>query len=89
MSNIMFKKSPIILAAAMATALSFSPIAVTQAADMEKCYGVSKAGVNDCKTANSSCAGTSKTDAQKDAFLALPKGTCAKIVGGSLILAAK
>jgi uncharacterized membrane protein len=56
---------------------------------MEKCYGVSKAGVNDCKTANSSCAGTSKTDAQKDAFLALPKGTCAKIVGGSLILAAK
>ena len=31
---------------------------------MEKCYGVAKAGKNDCQTANSSCAGTSKKDAQ-------------------------
>ena len=51
---------------------------------MEKCYGVAKAGKNDCQTATSSCAGTSKKDAQKDAWLAVPKGACEKIAGGSL-----
>ena len=54
------------------------------AADMEKCYGVAKAGKNDCQTSNSSCAGTSKTDGQKDAFVLVPKGSCEKLVGGSL-----
>lgn len=53
-------------------------------AEVEKCYGVAKAGKNDCQTSSSSCAGTSKTDAQKDAWVAVPKGTCDKIVGGSL-----
>jgi len=53
------------------------------AADMEKCYGVVKAGKNDCQTANSSCAGTSKKDGQADAWILLPKGTCDKLVGGS------
>lgn len=52
--------------------------------EKEKCYGVAKAGKNDCATGSSSCAGTSKTDGQKDAFIALPKGTCARLVGGSL-----
>jgi uncharacterized membrane protein len=42
----------------------------------EKCYGVVKAGKNDCQTGSSSCAGTSKADAQKDAWLYVPKGTC-------------
>lgn len=50
----------------------------------EKCYGVVKAGKNDCQTAASSCAGTSKKDAQADAWIAVPAGTCAKIVGASL-----
>ena len=53
-------------------------------ADVEKCYGVAKAGKNDCQTSNSSCAGTSKTDGQKDAWLLVPKGTCEKLVGGSV-----
>ena len=52
--------------------------------DMEKCYGVAKASKNDCQTASSSCAGTAKQDRQKDAFIAIPKGTCGKIAGGSL-----
>jgi uncharacterized membrane protein len=52
--------------------------------DMEKCYGVAKAGKNDCQTASSSCAGTSKENRQADAFIAVPKGTCSKIDGGSL-----
>jgi uncharacterized membrane protein len=54
------------------------------AADMEKCYGVAAAGKNDCQTATSSCAGTSTSDRQVDAFIAVPKGTCGKIAGGQL-----
>ena len=52
--------------------------------DVEKCYGVSKTGKNDCKTLSNACAGHSTADGQKDAFIALPKGTCERIVGGSL-----
>ena len=37
--------------------------------EAEKCYGVAKAGKNDCQTANSSCAGTSKRDLQGDAWI--------------------
>ena len=51
----------------------------------EKCHGVAKAGKNDCKTANSSCAGTSKEDGQKDAWVYLPEGTCDKLVGSSMM----
>lgn len=52
--------------------------------DVEKCYGIAKAGKNDCKTLSNACAGHSGTDNQKDAFIALPAGTCERIVGGSL-----
>lgn len=52
--------------------------------DMEKCYGIVKAGKNDCQTVNSSCAGTAEVDSKPDAFIVLPKGTCEKITGGSL-----
>jgi uncharacterized membrane protein len=51
--------------------------------DMEKCYGVAKAGKNDCKTLSNACAGHSTADNQKDAFIAVPAGTCERIVGGS------
>jgi len=51
---------------------------------MEKCYGIVKAGLNDCQTATTSCAGSATKDSQADAFLFLPKGLCEKIVGGSL-----
>jgi uncharacterized membrane protein len=54
------------------------------AASKEKCYGVAAAGQNDCATNTSSCAGTSKTDSQGDAFIAIPTGLCGKITGGSL-----
>ncbi|HBA34969.1 MAG TPA: hypothetical protein DCZ12_12625 [Gammaproteobacteria bacterium] len=66
---------------AMGTTLATAPAV---AADKEKCYGVSKAGKNDCATSNSSCAGTAKKDGQPDAFVAVPKGLCEKLVGGSL-----
>lgn len=53
--------------------------------EMEKCFGVAKAGRNDCATSTGSCAGTSTTDRQKTAYIAIPKGTCSKIAGGTLI----
>ena len=49
----------------------------------EKCYGISKAGQNDCQTATHSCAGTATADNQADAWIYVPAGTCAKITGGS------
>lgn len=51
---------------------------------MEKCYGIMKAGKNDCQTKTASCAGSATKDNQKDAFLFLPKGDCEKITSGSL-----
>ena len=52
--------------------------------EKEKCYGVVQAGKNDCATKTSSCVGSSTIDGQKDAFIAVPKGLCGKLVGGSL-----
>jgi uncharacterized membrane protein len=49
-------------------------------AEMEKCYGVAKAGQNDCKAgAGTTCAGTSKADYQGNAWKNVAKGTCVTI----------
>jgi uncharacterized membrane protein len=65
-----------------------SPViaATTQASDqpMEKCYGIAKAGMNDCAAGTQSCAGSVTKDKQADAFLFVPKGLCQKITGGIL-----
>ena len=50
---------------------------------MEKCFGVAKAGQNDCKAGAHACKGKAAKDGEKDSFLMVPKGTCDKIVGGS------
>ena len=73
----------IAIATALAAALAM-PATVQAQGAMEKCYGVAKAGKNDCQTAKSSCAGTSKSDHQADAWISVPKGTCEKIAGGKL-----
>lgn len=51
---------------------------------MEKCYGVAKAGKNDCGANGHGCAGQAKADGDKNEWLSLPKGSCERIVGGSL-----
>ena len=82
-------KTTMLVASALATAISLSATlaqagpAATPDYENEKCFGVAKAGQNDCQTATSSCAGTSKRDAQADAWIYVPAGTCAKIVGGT------
>ncbi len=74
-----------IVTSAITAALALAPIAGAQAADQEKCYGVAKAGKNDCKAGpGTSCAGTSTTDGQGNAWMLVIEGTCEKIVGGSL-----
>ena len=52
--------------------------------DVEKCYGVAKAGKNDCAGAAHACSGQSKKDGSSKEWVSLPKGTCERIVGGSL-----
>ena len=48
--------------------------------EMEKCYGDSMAGKNDCAAGpGTTCAGTSKADYQGNAWKNVPKGTCDKI----------
>lgn len=81
-----------VITAALAAVLALnatSLAAVAQAAEKdkakgEKCYGIAKGGKNDCQTATAACAGQSTQDGQKDAFIYVPKGTCDKIVGGSM-----
>lgn len=58
--------------------------AAIKAGKIEKCYGVNKAGKNDCQTATASCAGSSTKDFDKAAFIAVPMGTCEKLGSGSL-----
>lgn len=82
------KKTDATLAGAIAGLLTLaaggSALAGTvQCFENERCYGVVKAGMNDCATANSACAGTAKRDFQKDAWVYLPKGKCEKL-GGTL-----
>ena len=57
--------------------------AQTQSTPKEKCYGVSKAGQNDCAAGKNTCAGTSKKDNDPTAWKLVAKGTCDKM-GGKL-----
>lgn len=50
---------------------------------MEKCYGIAKAGKNDCGTAAHACSGQSQKDSDPVEWLYMPIGTCDKIIGGS------
>lgn len=56
------------------------------AADMEKCYGVVKAGKNDCADSKGmhSCAGSAKVSGEKSEWILLPSGTCDRLVNGNL-----
>lgn len=81
------KNANTVIAAGLAAAISLGSQAQAYADEMpalEKCYGIAKAGKNDCKTQSNICAGHAFADNQTDTFVALPAGTCERIVGGSL-----
>lgn len=54
--------------------------AIAAGDNMEKCYGVSLKGKNDCKAgAGTTCAGTAKMDYQGNAWKLVPAGSCVKM----------
>jgi uncharacterized membrane protein len=81
-----------LLVSALAAAISLPGIAAVQAGPAtepsytaEKCYGLAKAGQNDCaSTGNHSCAATSKIDGDPASWIFVPAGYCERIVGGHL-----
>jgi uncharacterized membrane protein len=75
------------LQAAVASALALG-LATPSLAQMpapqggtEKCYGVAKAGQNDCATAKHGCATLAKVDRDPEEWKMVPKGTCEKMGG--------
>ena len=82
----------VLIASAIASAFAGTAIFSAQAGPApeptfkaEKCYGIAKAGKNDCaSTGNNSCAGTSKANADPRAWLYVPAGYCERIMNGSL-----
>ncbi len=73
-------KSLATLAGIAIVATVASPAAHAGKKEMEKCYGVAKAGKNDCAAGpGTSCAGSSTRDYQGDAWKLVPKGTCVKM----------
>jgi len=81
------KANPTVIHNALASVLALGLVSVAGSAlaakgDTEKCAGIVKAGQNDCGTSKSACAGTIKADRDPEAWVAVPKGTCAKIAGG-------
>ena len=67
-----------ITAIALATLASGAVLAQDKKTEaVEKCYGVSLAGKNDCAAGpGTTCAGTSKVDYQGNAWKYVAKGTC-------------
>jgi uncharacterized membrane protein len=75
----------LIASGALASVLALGLISAVQAADegKEKCYGIAKAGANDCSNLSGthSCAGQAKAEMAPEEWKYIPKGTCAKLGG--------
>ncbi|HET6317605.1 MAG TPA: DUF2282 domain-containing protein [Chloroflexota bacterium] len=75
----------LIASSALASVLALGLLSAggVQAADKEKCYGVAKAGQNDCANLSGthSCAGQSKAEMGVDEWKYVAKGTCAQLGG--------
>jgi uncharacterized membrane protein len=76
----------LIVSSALASALALGLINTASAADAaskEKCYGVAKAGQNDCAnlSGSHSCAGQTKADGDVNDWKYVAKGTCKDLKG--------
>ena len=76
----MSKNIPATLTLAIAAAAAMTgAVGTAHAQEMEKCYGISLAGENDCAAGpGTTCAGTSSVDYQGNAWTLVPAGTCEK-----------
>ena len=81
----MNKRHALIAAALVSVCAAGTAAAADAKADQEKCYGIAKAGQNDCATTTGShsCAGQSKMDKSAADWKYVAKGTCEK-AGGKL-----
>jgi len=82
MSNL---NSKAMIAVALAGLMGSSALMAADAPKTEKCYGIAKAGQNDCATKNGShsCAGQGKKDNDPNEWKKVPAGSCEKM-GGKL-----
>jgi uncharacterized membrane protein len=81
-----------VIAAAVGSLMALGAVQSVLAADdanTEKCYGIAKAGKNDCAGTPHSCQGQSKVDRDANDWIKVPKGTCDRIAGGSTSAPAK
>lgn len=80
-----------LISTALASLLAVGTMSATAADDAgtEKCYGVAKAGKNDCAGGKHACAGQSTKDKDANEWIKVPTGTCERLVGGSLTPAKK
>jgi len=78
MTSTLTRSLGVLLAAAVVTASS----AKADEVKYEKCFGVAKAGQNDCKSSTHICAGKSTADRDPHTYIDVPAGTCAKLAGG-------
>lgn len=53
--------------------------------EKEKCSGIVKAGMNDCGANGHACAAQAKVDNDPNEWIYMPKGTCEKITGGTVV----
>lgn len=79
-------KRQALIAAALATVCAAAAAAPTMPGakvDQEKCFGIAKAGQNDCATSTGShsCAGQAKVDKDPVEWKYVAKGTCVKAGG--------
>lgn len=73
-----------LIASAAASLMSMALVASPAgAAENEKCFGIAKAGQNDCSSLSGShsCAGQSKVDMDKGEWKYVAKGTCKDMKG--------
>ena len=70
----------------LALSLTGNASAAEKKMEMEKCFGIAKTGMNDCsgKKSSHSCAGQASKNNDPNDFVAVPKGSCAKIAGGMM-----
>lgn len=82
----MNQRALIAAAAASLMSLAFVAAPAHAADEKEKCFGIAKAGQNDCANLSGthSCAGQSKVDMGQDEWKYVAKGTCKSMMGMSM-----
>ena len=78
-------KSLSVITTAAALSVTASQVAHADKKDTEKCYGIVKAGQNDCASSDGAhlCHGGAKADSLGTEWILLPKGLCERITNGS------